>query len=69
MLPLLLIVALQEPAQGVSASCDDCALQFDLAADKAVYEVGEPIALSVQLTNAGSEAALAQHTSDVTGPP
>jgi hypothetical protein len=67
MLPLLLAVAVQIGAQEVPPGCDGCTLRLALASDKAGYEVGEPITLSVQLTNAGRRPVIVEHTSDVTG--
>ena len=64
---LLLAVAVQIGAQGVPTGCDDCTLRLALASDKPSYEVGEPITLSVQLTNAGRRPVIVEHTSDVTG--
>jgi HEAT repeats len=66
MVPLLLTVALQVGA-GMPAACDDCTLRLEVSADKATYEVGEPIIVSVQLTNVGSRTVMIDHTSDVTG--
>jgi hypothetical protein len=44
-----------------------CQLRFDLAVEKNTYEVGEPIQLSLRLTNLGTTEIQVQHTSDVTG--
>jgi HEAT repeat protein len=44
-----------------------CQLRFDLAVERNTYEVGEPIQLSLRLTNTGTTQIQIQHTSDVTG--
>jgi hypothetical protein len=67
MLSLLLAVAVQIGPQGMPAGCDDCTLRLKLASDKTTYEVGEPITLSVELTNTGRNGLVVAHTSDVTG--
>jgi len=57
------VVRGQEPAK----VCELCQLRFDLAVEKNTYEVGEPIQLSLRLTNLGTTEIQVQHTSDVTG--
>jgi hypothetical protein len=57
------VVRGQEPAK----DCALCQLRFDLAVDRNTYEVGEPIQLSLRLTNLGTTQIQVQHTSDVTG--
>jgi HEAT repeat protein len=47
--------------------CQLCQLRFDLAVERNTYEVGEPIQLSLRLTNLGTAQIQVQHTSDVTG--
>ncbi len=56
-----------EPSAQRTVECERCNLRFDLAATRASYEVGEPISLSITITNAGSEPFELQRTSDVTG--
>lgn len=65
----LLVAALQtRPAgQAVAAPCVSCDLRFDLTIEKDSYEVGEPIGLSIRLTNATTDQVSVRHTSDVTG--
>jgi hypothetical protein len=48
-------------------ACESCQVRFDLAVEKNTYEVGEPIQLSLRLTNLGTTEIQVQHTSDVTG--
>jgi hypothetical protein len=66
---VFLVAALQTGSarQEVAAPCDRCELRFDLAAEKPQYEVGEPIGLSIRLTNVGTRPVAIQHTSDITG--
>jgi HEAT repeat protein len=52
---------------GQPAACDGCRLRFDLALEKNSYEVGEPVLLSIRLTNIGASPVLLFHSSDVTG--
>jgi hypothetical protein len=47
--------------------CETCQLALDVQAEKVTYEVGEPIVLSIRLTNVGRSQVQVQHTSDVTG--
>ena len=44
------VVRGQEPAK----VCELCQLRFDLAVERNTYEVGEPIQLSLRLTNLGT---------------
>jgi len=62
MIGLILAAVLQTPSP-----CDDCRLRLALASDKSAYEVGEPITVSVELTNIGRAGIMVEHTSDVTG--
>src|SRR5262245_21936976 len=66
---MLVVAASQIDGAGQVASnrCDGCRLQFDLAVDKNSYEVGEPVVLSISLTNVGASPVLLVHSSDVTG--
>lgn len=54
-------------AQEPVARCESCQLRFYIEADKATYEVGEPIVISIRLANVGTTQVQLQHTSDVTG--
>ena len=55
-----------EPSVQRSVECAPCNLRFDLAATRASYEVGEPISLSITITNTGPEPVELQRTSDIT---
>ena len=57
------VVRGQEPAK----VCESCQLRFDLAVERNTYEVGEPLQLSLRLTNLGTTEIQVRHTSDVTG--
>jgi len=57
------VVRGQEPAK----DCELCQLRFDLAVERNTYEAGEPIQLSLRLTNLRTTQIQVQHTSDVTG--
>src|ERR1041385_3461832 len=41
---------LQEPV----TACESCRLRLDVATDKITYDVGEPIVISIRLTDVGS---------------
>jgi HEAT repeat protein len=53
----------QEPAK----LCELCQLRVDLTVERSTYEMGEPIQLSLRLTNVGATEIQVEHTSDVTG--
>jgi len=54
-------------AQEPVTRCESCRVRFDVETEKVTYEVGEPIVLSIRLTNVGTGQVQVQHTSDVTG--
>ena len=54
-------------AQEPVARCQSCQLRLHVEAEKATYEVGEPIVISIRLTNVGTTPVQIEHTSDVTG--
>ena len=58
---------LAEPSAQGAVGCEPCNLRFELAAPRASYEVGEPIRLSITVTNTGPEPVELLRTSDVTG--
>src|ERR1051325_4301838 len=53
---------LQEPV----TRCESCRLRLDVATDKVTYEVGEPIVISIRLTNVGSSPVDVQERSAAT---
>ena len=55
--------AVSVTAQQTSSACDGCRLRFSLALVKETCEVGEPIVLSVRVTNVGASAIALAHTS------
>lgn len=58
---------LAEPSAQRTVGCEPCNLRFELAATPASYEVGEPVRLSITVTNKGPEPFELLRTSDVTG--
>jgi len=56
-----------EPSAQRAVGCEPCNLRFELAATQASSEVGEPIRLSITVTNKGPEPVELPRTSDVSG--
>jgi HEAT repeat protein len=56
-----------EPSAQPGLECAPCNLRLDLASTRASHEIGEPISLSITLTNLGPEPLVLTRTSDLTG--